>query len=115
MHKILIIDDDLLTKKIIDNIITFQGLPLETRAGDLSYLKRKGRDYSLVFLSLDIGGLNIFQWIEDHPHKNYILITQYDYFKYAQWALRLGVVDILLKPLDPLEFIQAVERVFHIF
>lgn len=41
----------------------------------------------------------------------FIVITAYSYFEYAQASLRLGAKDILLKPIEPKQFIETMERV----
>jgi YesN/AraC family two-component response regulator len=41
----------------------------------------------------------------------FIVITAYSYFDYAQASLRLGAKDILLKPIEPKQFIDTMERV----
>ena len=42
---------------------------------------------------------------------NFIIITAYSYFEYAQLSLRLGAKDILLKPVDSNQFIEMMSRV----
>lgn len=51
----------------------------------------------------------------EHPHPNYILMTQYESFDYAQWAVRHKARDILLKPLNPTEVKAAVESCLFSF
>lgn len=51
-----------------------------------------------------------FKVMEKAPDKNFIIITAYDSFKYAQKALRLGAKDIILKPIEYKQLVQSIER-----
>lgn len=47
-------------------------------------------------------GLNLIKVLHDlDPSILCVILTGYDYFTYTQQALRLGVFDYLLKPIDP--------------
>lgn len=70
----------------------------------------KDNDVSLVFLDIMMPFLNGFQVIEKAPDKNYIIITAYDSFEYAQQALRMGAKDIILKPIEYKQLVQAITR-----
>ncbi len=58
-------------------------------------------------------GLEVINTIRDDIAEpiNFIIITAYGYFEYAQQSLRLGVKDLLLKPIDKNQFLHAVQNV----
>ena len=52
---------------------------------------------------------------EDHPDMEIVIFSGYNDFSYAREALRYGVVDYVLKPVDPEEFHKTFQRVMEIF
>ena len=48
---------------------------------------------------------------EEHPDLNTVMISGYDEFEYAREALRQGVVDYLLKPIDKVELGRVLEDI----
>ena len=53
---------------------------------------------------------NGFEIIQKMKDSKVIIITAYDSFEYAQKALRLGAVDIILKPIEFQQLRQAIAR-----
>lgn len=68
----------------------------------------------IVLMDINMPKLNGLEAIEQMKKMNsesvYLILTSYDYFKYAQEAIRLGVEDFLLKPARPDEIIKAVSH-----
>lgn len=117
MIKAVIIDDEPAISEIIKNFIELKQLPISV-AG---YAKNGKEGLALIlkhepyFVFLDIrlpdtNGLEIIEKIKEKniPDINFIIITAYSVFEYAQSALRLGAKDILLKPLDLNQFYNTV-------
>lgn len=50
---------------------------------------------------------------EDHPDMEIVIFSGYNDFSYAREALRYGVVDYVLKPVDPEEFHKTFQRVME--
>lgn len=70
----------------------------------------------IVFLDIEMPGYNGLEVMEKLRSSytgtiKIIVITAYGYFEYAQAALRLGAKDILLKPIEPRQFFETMERV----
>jgi two-component system response regulator YesN len=70
----------------------------------------------IVFLDIEMpkyNGLEVMEKLRSSYRGTikFIVITAYGYFEYAQAALRLGAKDILLKPIDPKQFLETMERV----
>ncbi|TLS37220.1 response regulator transcription factor [Pseudalkalibacillus caeni] len=59
-----------------------------------------------------MNGLTFIQTLKESNAKTrFIIISGYDEFEYAQTALRYGVIDFLLKPLKPDQFLASLEKV----
>lgn len=49
-----------------------------------------------------VDGIALAEWLRsEHPRAQVVMLTGYKEFEYALSALRLGVADYLLKPVDP--------------
>jgi two-component system, LytTR family, response regulator len=63
----------------------------------------------LLFLDIELLGTNAFEVIEKLAISCAIIFTT-AYEKYALKAIKLEVIDYLLKPIDPTELVKAVEK-----
>lgn len=63
---------------------------------------RIGNDMGYELISC-LNGLGI--------HSNYVMISGYDEFEYAREAMRCGVVDYLLKPVDKAALLDVIKRI----
>ncbi|MGI5948961.1 helix-turn-helix domain-containing protein [Peptoniphilus sp.] len=108
-----LIDDDLLTKKILEKFIKMYPFPISLNVIDDNFKNILNTSISgeIIFISLDSQKFDAFDFMSKNPENSYILLTQYDDFYLAKKALRFRAVDILLKPirftelLEPLEFV----------
>ena len=114
MLRCAIIDDEKSVHKIINNIIEKDGLPLVISNSAYDGIEGKGliqkNNFDIIFIDIQMPYLDGFDLISKYPNNNYIVVTAFDYFDYAQRALRLGVKDILLKPIDREQLAEAVNR-----
>ncbi|CAH0119345.1 MULTISPECIES: response regulator [unclassified Paenibacillus] len=61
----------------------------------------------------EMNGLVFIQKLKDkYPHMPVLIISGYGDFEYAQQAIRYGVSDYLLKPVDRKAFVTALERIY---
>ncbi|RKP52931.1 response regulator [Cohnella endophytica] len=61
----------------------------------------------------EIGGLDLVEKLNEMAYPPVVIvISGHPEFDYAQRALRLGVVEYLLKPLDKAKLVRAVEQAF---
>lgn len=115
MINAIIVDDESAVSNIICHFIQKENLPInivgiaDNGAKALNIMKNTS--VSLVFLDIQMPFMNGFQVMENAPDKDYIIITAYDSFEYAQKALRYGAKDILLKPIEYSQLIQSISRV----
>ncbi|WP_130862121.1 response regulator transcription factor [Bacilliculturomica massiliensis] len=114
MIRAIIVDDEPAVAGIISHFIQREHLPVEIvgKAEDGAQALKLIREKKpqLVFLDIQMPVLNGFDVMKAAPESGYIIITAYESFEYAQQALRLGASDILLKPLEYKQFLQAITR-----
>jgi len=115
MIKAIIIDDEQLAIESlqweIENfstdvkiIETFTN-PKEAISG-INYLKP-----DLVFLDIEMPEIDGFQLLQLLDYKNFDLIITTAYNQYAIQAFKANAIDYLLKPVDPDDLLQAIDRV----
>lgn len=120
IKKAIIVDDEKMSYELIKYLIGKFHLPInivgQAAAGDEALNLIYSQKPDIVFLDIEMpkyNGIEVMKIIkESYTNKIiFIIITAYSYFDYAQAALRLGAKDILLKPIEPKQFIEAIERV----
>lgn len=108
MHKIMIVDDEIISQDILSNYIRTK-LPSYTISGTyqngaeaLEAFKREPADIVLADIRMPImDGLTLIKEL-NKLNCNYVpvIISSYGEFDYAKAAMKLGIVHYLLKPLD---------------
>jgi len=110
----IIADDEPAVANIICYFIRKEKLPVSIVGtvcnGKEALELLKHNKVNLVFLDIIMPFMDGFKVIENAPDNNYIIITAYDSFEYAQRALRLGAKDILLKPIEYKQLLQSITR-----
>lgn len=117
--KIIIVDDEYLIRNLIRNCIDWDEIDVEivgeaSNANEcLSLIEKNKPDIVLTDINMPLtNGLDMSQHIlEKHPETKIIIITGYDKFEYAKTSIRLGVSDLILKPIDDEELKLSVLRV----
>ncbi len=116
MIRAVICDDETAAQKIISYFIESEGLPIQivgtASDGDSSFRLIQKEKPDIAFLDIQMPKLNGFEVMEklkDCPTK-IIVVTVFDTFSYAQKALRMGVSDIIAKPIDLDQLRQAITR-----
>lgn len=116
MVRAVICDDETASLTIIKYLIESEKLPIEivgmasNGQSALELIRREKPE--LAFLDIQMPRLDGFEVIEQmHGMKTkIIMITVYNTFAYAQKALRLGVSDIIAKPIDVSQLKGAIVR-----
>lgn len=120
MLKILIVDDDILTRQGIRTLMPWQKHQMEIigEAANgkeaLAFLKCRHVDLALVDLDMPI--MNGTAFIREaktlYPDLQYVVLTVHTEFSYVQEALRLGAIDYIAKTqFDQENFDQILERI----
>lgn len=115
MSKVLICDDEVKVCKLIKNIVEWDNLGLElcgfahTGQKALDMMMELRPDIVITDIRMpDYDGLYLVEQAKALDlDMHFIIISGYQYFEYAQTALRFGIVDYLLKPINKEELSNA--------
>lgn len=120
MKRAIIADDEPAVKEIIKHIIQTKNLQIdiigEAVSGKqaVSLIESLKPDIAFIDIEMPIyNGFEVIQKVRELGISNteFIIITAYGYFEYAQTAFRKGAKDILLKPIESGKFCECVDRV----
>jgi len=120
MKNAVIVDDEKLSVDLIKFLIERYEIPIEVigqaYSGDEGLKLITELKPDIVFMDIRmpvLNGLEVMEKVNETQKGNtdFIIITAYDYFEYAQTALRLGAKDILLKPIEPEMLLETAERI----
>lgn len=108
----LIIDDEKLARDLLREFIeSMESLQLldECAKGSEAVEKINKLKPDLIFLDVQMPGMNGFDVLDEIDHEPYVIFTT-AYDQYAIKAFEKNAIDYLLKPLDEDRFRQAVDR-----
>ena len=119
MFRVLIVDDEPRICSMVTRLIEWEELGLEsvgTANNGLDAVRLINEEKpDIVIMDMQIPGLTGLEVIEKYYDKddapNFIVISGYREFDYAQKALRFGVEDYLLKPLKKTDLNHALNRI----
>lgn len=117
--KVIIADDEPIIREGIRTAVDWPALRMEVVAeaedGEeaLELVLEHQADIVLVDLNMPImDGISLIKHVRDKlPSCRLVIITGHDEFQYAQKAIRLNVDEYLLKPANPDQLRQVLERV----
>ncbi|GAB6929066.1 hypothetical protein JCM10914A_30490 [Paenibacillus sp. JCM 10914] len=115
MYRLMMIDDEYAIHLSMRTLIESSGLALEIigEAEDGAEAMDMVQDAVPDIIVTDIcmpemDGLEFIRQVRElHRHIHFIILSGHDNFEFARQALRYGVSDFLLKPLDPKQFQQT--------
>lgn len=114
MIRAIIADDEQAVASIICHFIEKECIPIKivgtATDGKQAVALIKQQQPELVFLDIQMPIMNGFEVMRAVAEPHYIIITAYESFQYAQQALRLGARDIILKPIEYQQLVQAITR-----
>jgi DNA-binding NtrC family response regulator len=116
MNRLLIVDDDPLSREYLVEAIQSLGLRPEAVAAPQAALERlESKDYDLVLSDLRMPGMSGLELLKaitaKHPGLPVVLLTAHGSMEAAIDAVRLGAADFLLKPITPQALNLVLERV----
>lgn len=121
MNKVMIVDDEPLTRYALRKIISqhFSGLEVvaEAENGIEAIEKAKVFTPELIFMDIKMPGLNGIEASEkiltDLPNLHIIILTAYDHFDYIQRALEIGIGGYLLKPISKETTVKKIKAIIE--
>ncbi len=119
MYSVILVDDEKMIKRsllaLIEGNETGFKVVGEAKDGEeaLSLNEQCNPDLIITDIRMPkMNGLKFIKKVKDSNRKSkFIIISGYDQFEYAQEAIRYGVVDFLLKPIKPEQFLSSLEKV----
>lgn len=118
MLSVLIVDDEEwirlgIASKLRKSQYNFQEI-LQEQSAEQALKTASARHPHIVLCDIHMDGMNglVFssKLLELLPDTKIVIISGYNDFSYAKEAIRLGVVDYLLKPIDSTSLNQALEK-----
>jgi|HigsolmetaAR203D_1030402.scaffolds.fasta_scaffold06623_2 two-component system response regulator YesN len=120
MHKVLLVDDEVFARTGLRGLIPWNRLGFEIVAeaenGEeaLQMIREEQPDLVVTDIRMPVlDGLGLIRTVKEQEIANprFIIISGYNDFKYAQQAVRFGVEDFILKPIDEAELSDTLRRV----
>ena len=118
MYKVLMIDDEAPVHLAIRSLVNWQAInacePFSAYNGSEGLECMEKLQPDIVFVDMNMPLLDGKDFLaiasRNHPYSQFIVISGYDDFQYAQAAIRYSVVDYLLKPIDHDELERALKK-----
>ncbi|KYH39473.1 MAG: response regulator receiver domain-containing protein [Candidatus Bathyarchaeota archaeon B26-1] len=112
---ILIVDDDRAILSSLEKILRLGGYSVDTaETGREAIEKAKNRFYNLMLLDIklpDMEGTELLRAVDEtEPKMVKIMVTGYPSLENAVKSLNLGADAYLMKPIDPQELLDVVEK-----
>lgn len=118
-HRVILVDDEVYTRKGLIKLIDWEACGFhvvgEADNGEdaLELIRSIRPDLVITDIRMPVlDGLGLIRQLieeEDKPPV-FVIISGYDDFSYAQQAVRYGVHDFILKPIDEVEFTEMLSR-----
>lgn len=120
MIKIMVIEDEKIERETLVKILEEHIKDVEvceaTNGEEALQLYEK-KQPAIILADINIpkfSGLEVIRRIQSYGKDcEFLILSSYDYFAYAQEAIRLGVDDFILKPYNIADMLKAVEKVIE--
>lgn len=118
MYRVMVVDDEPQALKSVCRLVERRKdeFVVAATAEDGQEALQKARENVIDLIICDIkmpilSGVELAEIIQrELPEISFIIISGYQDFEYARTAMRVGVIDYLLKPIVPSEFLCALEH-----
>jgi len=115
MAKILIVDDEEIARVTLADILRLEGHEIAIASnGDAAVSALQSQPFDLMVLDLKMpgkSGMEVLRAVVDTlPNLSIIVLTAYGTMDSAIQAIRYRVHDYILKPADPMQIVQSIER-----
>ncbi len=120
MYRVLIVDDEKVERNGIKFLLKKTGIDCEVSEatnGQMALDMVKLNDYDILLTDVKMPFMDGIELIgkiaELEKSIRYVIFSGCSEFDYAQQAVRLGVSDYILKPVDPVEFENTLNKVVN--
>jgi len=119
MYKVLIVEDEVLIRKRLVHGFDFNSLDCvvvgEARDGKEGYEKIKKTNPDIVLTDINMPVMDAFDMLERALDYDFsaIILSGYDEFSNAQKAIKYGVNEFIVKPINEEELKNAILRAIH--
>ncbi|XEC93971.1 response regulator [Paenibacillus tarimensis] len=120
MNRVILVDDEMFARKGLSNLIPWDryGYEIvgEAENGEeaLEIIQKYNPDLVITDIRMPVlDGLELIRQAKqlNTAPPQFIIVSGYDDFKYAQQAVRFGVQDFILKPVDEEELVSTLQRI----
>ena len=116
VHKILIVDDDPFSLKLMEKLLTLAGYTVSMARDGAQALELLAREqFALLITDVNmprIGGLRLLEDVKKKYHIPAIVVTATDIDSETQRrSLSLGALRFMIKPVDRDELLFAIEEI----
>lgn len=119
MYRVLLVDDEVLTREAISENVKWNELGFELCGAcadgreATEYIKKSCPDLVLTDICMPhMDGLGLAKYIhENYPDIKVVIISGYDDFDYAKQALTYQVTEYILKPITSYELSEVLHRI----
>lgn len=119
--KILIVDDEIITIKMLKTLIDWEKLGLEligyANDGVQAYDILKNQKVDIILSDIRMANMNGIKLIKKvsnlYEDVKFILMSAYADFEYAKEAMQLGCSNYILKPIDEIELEKTLRKVIE--
>lgn len=118
-NKVMLVEDEVFVRQGLRNLIDWERLGYEVSEeadnGEeaLSLIKRKKPEVVITDIRMPmLDGLGLIRTVRESGNQDtkFIIISDYGDFRYAQQAIKLGVEDFILKPIDEVELTDSLSQ-----
>ena len=122
MYKLLIVEDEALIRKGIKKLVDLESLEIssvyEAENGEeaIKIFYKVQPDIVLLDINIPkINGLTVAEKMKLYfPETKIVILTGYNYFDYAQTAIKIGVDDYILKPISKKDIFEIILKLVHL-
>lgn len=123
MYKVLLVDDEALIREAISENIQWEELGFsfmgacENGKQAIQMIEKEQPDLLLTDINMPfVDGMELTKFVyENYPDTKVIIISGFDEFEYAKNAVKYQVLEYILKPITPTEFLETLVRVKKVF
>lgn len=123
MYKVLLVDDEALIREAISENIQWSEMGFrfmgacENGRQAMETIEKEQPDLLLTDINMPfVDGMELTKFVyENYPDTKVIIISGFDEFEYAKNAVKYQVLEYILKPITPREFLETLMRVKEMF